>query len=233
MKILSMLRESLALPNAVELGRSDHSYLPSSDFTPFQEDMKYTWEDWHAEVQRRFPVRYFLNETLPDWFHPLRRGTRDAAYWLKCHMLRSHRFHLLDLRGVDPFGPYTHGYMDPCEVMRISAWKALRDYVEKEHPRDPSAGITGEDPELDAILQENKDRYDEVMALHDWWMRGRGVERDEETRLFDLVQEAKRLKDQALYEERVKPWLNSHRAQEDREEEMFLRLTRLRPYLWT
>lgn len=230
----------LKLPSPKELGWSEHNALGCRDLTPFQEGK--TWEDWDEYVKGKYPVRYWLVEELPKYFWPVRRKVKDAWYWVKCHTLPSHRWHKLDLRGVDPLSNYTHGYVDPCEVMKLAAWAALRSYVEKEldHERylyEGDAGYTDEELGEEWYKEQKRCRYDEPMALYKYWMEGRAAEQKEEARLFELTKINKKNALEALnkeeYEAASKEWLDYHRACEAREQEMFLRLCAIREYLWT
>jgi hypothetical protein len=219
----------LELPGPRELGWSDHDCLGLRDFTPYQEGK--TWEDWTAYVKEHYPVRYFLVETIPDWFRPTKMMVKDAWYWVKCHTLPSHRFHLLDFRGVDPLHEYTHGYMDPCSIMKLAGWAALRIYIEKEEPWDPSERYTAEELEAQGLTHQKAD-YDEAMALYHWWMVERGEEEAERMRLYRVMKDTPHTNVEE-YRAAKEPWHTAYDAHEAKEEEMFLRLVKLRPRLWT
>lgn len=187
------------------------------------------WEDWDVHMRRNYPVRYFLWETVPNALWPLWRSLKAAHYWLRCHLLPSCRYHLLDLRGVDPLSTYTHGYVDPCEVMRLSAWAALRAYV-AEGPTDPATWATPE--ELAGDLKDQKFHYDEAMELHRWWMQGRAVEQAKVDALYEATRVA--ISDgEDAYRAATKVWLDYYRWMEEHEEEQFLRLCKIRRTLWT
>lgn len=216
------------LPTPRELGWSSDA-LGSRAFTPFQEG--HTWEDWEEHVRAKYPIRYFLLETLPNtvWY-PLRRFFKTTFYWLRCHLLPGSRYHLLDLRGVDPLPPaYTHGYLDPCTVMQLAAWAALRAYV-AEGPSDP--GVWGTPEELAGSLKDQKFFYDEAMELHEWWMHGRAVEQAKGDALYKAV-DASVPAGKEAHEAATKAWLDYYRWMEEHEEEQFLRLCRIRRTLWT
>ena len=118
------LRRWLRLPSPVDLGWSKTDALGMRRFTPYQEGK--TWEDWHEYVQIRYPIRYFLAEAVPEWGkHWLIWPIRRFWAWLLDYLLPSRRYHLLDLRGVDPLSSYRHGYLDPCEMFRLAGWAAL------------------------------------------------------------------------------------------------------------
>lgn len=236
-----MTRGPLKLPTPKELGWSEHNALGMRGLTPFQEGP--TWEDWEEYVRDRHPVKYFLVETFPKLFRPLQRLVKNTWYWIKCHTLPSHRWHKLDLRGVDPLSDYTHGHMDPCEVMRLGVWAALRAYMEKgdfEAQRRLHEGLT-EEEKVDPVFVEQKlQRCDEPKALYDYWMKGRLEEKKEEIRLWSICQDyGKKAREEALvdgdregYDAAMVKFSDFCQAREQKEEEMFLRLCAIRRHLW-
>lgn len=236
------LRNFFHLPNPVELGWSKYNALGSREFTPFQEGK--TWEDWEEYVKDRYPIRFFLLKTLPRFFSPVKWKFEKMWYRLQCHILPSYKFHILDFRGVDPLSNYTHGYMDPCTIINLAAWAALRIHVEKEKPADPSSWFSAEEMNEEPYLGQ-KSIYDETMALYKWWTEGRSEEEKEERRLFEEMgrgQEAplKRLKegasepnDEEIYRGSCDGWRKYRKWREEKEEEMFTRLIKIRNHLWT
>lgn len=213
----------LHLPTPTELGHPS-DFLPSREWTPDVEG--YTWEDWEAEVRARHPVRFWLTRTLPDFFRPAWWRVRDAIYWVQCHVQARHRHHLVDLRGVDPLVPYTHGYLDPCSVMRLAAWKALLDYVEKCGPVDPASWATPAEL-AEPVLKDQKARHDEAMALYRWWTVDRIAEDATLQKLYRMT------RDPTTRDAHMQAWLDANDLADRKDEEMFLRLAKLRPFLWT
>jgi hypothetical protein len=223
------------LPSPKELGWSEHNSLGSRSLTPFQEGK--TWDDWTEYVKEKHPVKYFLVETLPDFFRPIGWKIGRIWYWLKCHVHPGYRFHLVDLRGVDPLSCYTHGYNDPSAVMFLAAWKALRDYIEKEEPVDPATWATPEEMLREGLIDQKVKCFDEPHALYKYWMEERVAEKAEEERLYALCKKDKKdalaIANEDAYDKASEAWLAYHRACEAREQEMFLKLCALREYLWT
>jgi len=223
-------RRPFHLPGPKELGWSTTGALGSRLWTPFQEGK--TWEDWEEHIQRTYPYRYFVVVTVPRIFRPLWRACDRFGYWLKCHLLRSYRFHLLDLRGVDPLSDYTHGYMDPCQTMYLAGWAALRSYIEKEQPENPASLATPEQLQEEHFI-DWQSAYDEAVALHRWWTIERAQEENESEKLYAVVRAAAETRNRALYEEASKTWLAYRNKLEEKEQEQFLRLAKIRPRLWT
>lgn len=224
----------LRLPSPRELGMSKHNALGMRCLTPFQEGP--FWEDWHAHVRKHYPVRYFFRETLATQIRRRVHGIERQWYRLKCHVLPSHQWHLLDLRGVDPLSEYDHGYLEPDYIFFLSGWAALRMWVEKEDIQDPSQFWTGDDAN-DPVRIAEKAQYDEAMALYHYWM----VERLEEAKEEDLLSEQYRVarkraieaNDREEGEETRLRWAAYRLSKEKRADEMWLRLAAIRTRLWT
>ena len=217
-------------PSPKELGWSESGALGSRKLSPFHEGK--TWEDWEDHVKDKYPVRYFLTNTLPDWFSPVWYSISNFWYWLKCHTLKSCKFHLVDLRGVDPLSSYQYGFLDPRAVLELSAWKALRDYIEKCKPENPALHYTEEELKQSHLAEEKLKRYDEPHALYKYWMVDRLMEAEREAVLYRQFKEASR-EDKATYERAAERWSSYRFACEAREQEMFMRLCAIRQWLWT
>lgn len=181
----------------------------------------YDWSDWERDTRIAYPFRFWLTHTFPQFFWPMRRVIRDAWYWLQCHTLRSYRFHLLDIRKPGPGIDYTHGWLDRDTVILYAAFTCLRQFVEIEKPVDPTLCDDGND------WSEHKKRHDEVMALYDWWMRGRLEDIAAEERAWAIHEKDHR------DEGTRRVWIDARQFVEDREQEMLERLIKVRRYMWT
>lgn len=225
------LWEDLKPPSPKALGRAPYNALPSRDFMD-EGDTGYTWEDWHEEVSKKYPVRYFITDTLPFFFRVKWRYVTEAVYWLKCKTLPSYRFHLLDLRNPGPGIEYTYGFRDKPEVMLWACFALLREYIEKEEPEDPREGFAPEELESEP-LKSQVASYVEAKALYDWWM----VTRLKEEKAVDLLYEhySKRKKEvgRDASELDCKAWLEAEALRDRRAQEMLLRLVAIRESLWT
>lgn len=224
------LKNLFTPPGPKDLGWSKNDALALRSLTPFTEEK--TWEDWHTHVQKEYPIRYVLSEVVARWFSFQWARLEHMWYWLKCHLLPSYRFHKLDLRGVDPTEPkYTHGYISPPEVLWLSAWASLCLYV-NEKPQDPELWFTDDDLREPGLALQ-KANYDEAMTLHHWWTIGRKQEHEEEDRLYQVMQGWALARNREAYKEAQTVWLDTTRRNEEKEDEMLLRLVKIRRSLWT
>lgn len=222
-----------SLPGPKELGRADCDALQSRDFTPDIDDDVYTWESWDEEVKTRFPIRYFLNKTLVwMWQRSIGRGIRHASevvYWMKCHTLRSHRFHLLDLRQPPGSGGdrYTHGYLDPCDKITYACFNSLLEYW-NEDGRD-KLKFYSTDPEF-ADKPDFRKPYEEMQALLDFWLVER--KRDED-KMGELIHDAFEKKtDRVEYRRLMDEYSKLKDKREADLQNALKRLIDVREYLW-
>lgn len=112
-------------------------------------------------ARRRYPVRYFLLQTLP---YKCRRGwyvcVHRPWYWLKCRVW--HRYNVVYIRSLPPT------WNDRDQVMLHAAFQLLTDFVDRERPDYKTCSFDslvleyGDDSEsIDTALQ--------IRELYDWW----------------------------------------------------------------
>lgn len=237
------------LPGPVDLGMSDNDHAMASEF--FRNNpTEYTWEQYYDRLRELYPVRFFLASTVPQFFHDRWRDAarpfRDATYWLKCHCLTKHKYHLVDIRQAANVGselPYTHGWIDTDWRMVYAMFSLLIDFVEKEMPHgyfvpseEDAAKDDGTCDSPYAGYKAQRERHDEYMAIYKYWM----VERPaEEAKRSDLTMAWSRLHkaSKGLDTDEVKAaWKASRDAAASSEaklEEMLVRLLKIRHCLWT
>jgi len=173
---------------------------------------EYTWEDWREEMQRKYPVRYFLQETLTAWLRYHIAGRLKRVYWWVRYRTFS-RYHVLDVS--DRANGYHRGYIDPRELLVYANFKVLTDFVEKE-----MGGNLPDDSDM-----ENWDAaYKEMRELYQWWT----IDRPAAWKEYNEY-------------EIPRPWtkddLNSWDEWENRldekDDEMIKRLVDIRGFLWS
>lgn len=227
-----LLTKWARLPTPKELGWTKYNGLGLRELTPYQEGK--TWEDWDEYCQKLYPIRFFLSQTLPPKFDNLCFYLDKVSTWIKCHLLKKHRWHLLDLRGVDPLSEYTHGYMDPTGTMELAVWACLRRYIEQDQPANPDhvdSGFTDEDKNQKWYKDQKHNSYTEPHALYHYWMHERVSAREECDRLYSIYKNS--TKDREKYKQAGEAWRKCFDEIESREQEMFMRVCQIREYLWT
>lgn len=198
----------------------------------------YTWEDWEAEMQREYPVRFGLSLALQEmhrFFFSWPRLSR-AGYWLRTHTYN--RYHVVDLRRAEPENPcgYRWGWIERNHALLLAAFTVLRDFVELEEPWDCGKALAAAEANPDRAaevetLREQKAVYDEIMTLYRWWT----VDRHAEKREHGAAAEAARLRYEADNSDITSRniWLYADDWWSRREDEMLCRLVAVRHHLWT
>ena len=204
MRLLSRLFAPLPKPYA----------LPSRSFSTGPDDKSYTWEDYYEEMSAKYPFRYWLHETFPDFIRTIRNKLHVVIYWIKSHTYKKH--HILDLRS--PVGiQYKYGWIDVDEAMMIACFNLLRRFVEEE------SGLRWAD--TDGVTLEQNSRLMEIKELYEWWMTGR--EKDHE-KINEYLgdKDGFRLSKFLDYGETIT-------RLENKDNEMLDRLMKVRESLWT
>lgn len=182
--------------------------LPSRDFGC--RPGAYTWEDWREDMKYKCPVRYFFWEVAAIEFHVrIVRPIKDAWYWVRTHTYR--RYHMLDMRS--PKNDYAWGWHDRGPLILYAAFNLLKQYVETEKPFETINWEWNEDHRVVGA---------EIRVLYDWWTSGRAQEHlavDDEYK--DTISK------------RWSSWGEAEQHLNERDDEMLLRLIKIRHYLWT
>lgn len=172
-------------------------------------------EAWDAEMKKKYPVRFFLSRALPRWWARATRVLWETPwYWLRTHTYN--RYHILDLRNkVDG---YDWGWIDADAQILYACFNILVSFVEKESPEVGLAKTPEEfwpDHEWQEgereSLQRHIEREQEVRAIYDWWVTERKKEKDESEK-GDFEKQAEL---------------------SDKDNEMLIRLMKVRRSLWT
>ena len=86
------------------------------------------WDDWKLEMQKKYPVRYFIHESIPDiWSDVWEYGVVRFFHNLKWNIL--HRFHPKHRYHMVPTG-LKPGYYDPDTLIFNATFTLLTEFVE-------------------------------------------------------------------------------------------------------
>jgi hypothetical protein len=138
--------------------------LPINSFGK-KDNTKYTWETWHEEVKYKFPVRYFIFETLPDYISSCYYTIDRFLYKIKSLYFK--KFHLLDIRPKNGIN-YKYGYRDPCEQILYANMAILCNFIEKEFE-----SIDSLKKSIDVCKKEGHARGEKIekaLEIYNWWM---------------------------------------------------------------
>lgn len=190
---------------------------------------------------------------LESWhFGPLRHVSR-AVYWLRTHTY--HRYHMLDIRSRR--NGYAWGWMDRSEGILFANMAVLVGFVEEEKAFDcyvdwrsaaeMAAAGEGADPSGNANRDAHAAAKKEMLDIYQWWTHDRKIEHDRHDDLlsrayarpfeFESIGDGmSRLKKEILTKEeeelRAQCW-SMEEALEAKDEEMMIRLIKVRGYMWT
>ena len=189
-------------------------------------------EDWHS-----FPFRHLST----------------VLYWLRTHTYN--RYHVLDMRNKN--NGYAWGWCDRSQLILFANMALLRDFIEKEHAFDchvdwssAEEAIASGETDLQG-MEENRNAHavakKEMLAIYNWWME----ERAEEHKKYDELLTAA-YSDPFTFvpipgstdlrlEMKETPELRALRDQcmvmeeelENKDEEMMIRLIKVRDFMWT
>lgn len=123
---------------------------------------EYSWDDWERDNRSKYPVRYFWQESLPEYYMVIKKFFKDIFYYIRTHTYN--KYHLIDARCPTWGLEYKWGWCDRCELILIAPFQILKDFVEKELPHSYV--------DWDAT-EHHKAAYKEIQELYAWWMTGR------------------------------------------------------------
>jgi hypothetical protein len=162
------------------------------------------WSAWHAAQERDHPgLLLWLIWDLPYYLGAPRRRLRAAIRWVRYRTTR--RYHVIKIRGLSP------GYCDADTRMLYGCFSLLMDFVEKE-----IGGLAKLREWTSELLADEGYNHaaqiafqEECEVLYLWW----AVERPRRIDPIDL-------------------W-NEDERQHQEDEDMLIRLIRIRRGMWT
>jgi hypothetical protein len=209
-----------------------------------------TWEDYYSRVKKDYPVRYFLASTIPSFIRScwldFTRKPKDIYYYLKCHLIKKHRYHLIDIRQPktenDPM-PYRYGWMDTDHKIEYAMMNLLVEFVEKEVPHGylvPTEEEAEKDDGIDykyAGFKKQLDNYKEYMAIYNYWKTERFELDKKHDDLLHAWSKSRTSKDgERDNPETKRLWKDLQAATDLKDQilnEMLIRLIKIRHVLWT
>lgn len=150
-------------------------------------------------------------------------------YWLRTHTIN--RYHIINIKNSVGY-KYKWGWIDRSEMMLIANFKLLCDYVEKEKP-------------FDHFTWEGKEHIaNEIRELYDWWTKERLRDLEACSKLGEDGEIHFTPLNKNLYEmnivfkdneaeKRFDEYCRRSRELEEKDQIQFMRLAKIREYLWT
>ena len=219
--------------NFTHFWRRNILHLPKPTDTGSTSNVALSMEDWNIYeefLQFKYPIRYFLGYSI--WrkiINPIKRLCSNGYWWIRHHTIN--RYHYLDLRqpkfrnGLPNWDAYSYGWRDRDQIMLYAMFNVLCQFVEKELHYQWA----------DEILKEFHNHYNaqmEMKALYQYWtMERNAVASAKDVALSKWYNTTLKTgqKEEELYQE----YTQLEREFQDREDEMCMRLLKIRKYLWT
>jgi hypothetical protein len=226
--MIATLKKLLKLPTPVDLGWSSSNALPMRSFHP--DVLGWTWEDYHSQMKSKYPVRYFIFETLRRFvstylLHPLKN---TKWYFIERWFKKNHMLDLRQVSWVPGCDEYDWGYLDPRTEMLFACMNSLDRFVKEAHARShldwlesQLATIPDTSPEKQ-VLEDNIMLYREALEIHKWWNV------DRKTKFVKFSDE-----DDYSTDVGKRAVFDRWEKFEQEEDEMMIRLMRIRRGLWS
>lgn len=206
------------------------SALPIRDFC---DENAYCWEDWHEENKKKYPIRYFLSETFTLWWTvKVSMRLENYRYWIVSHTTK--RYHKLDLRQpfTDTEDDYKWGWVDEDAQILFANFNILCAYVKTINSSRYSFNYSDESIKK---LEENEafeqiKHLKEVKILYEYWTVHRKVKLKKRVQLLLDWSHNKKLDVDRIRWDALKA---IEKEIDEEEEEMLVRLIKIRKGLWT
>jgi len=235
------MKNLFRLPTPKELGKSDHNALPI-DF--FDDAGQYTWERYKEEIKQKYPIRNFLFNTLTMWFRVhIIMNISHAWYWLRCHTYN--KYHLLDIRQPHNEGSrdnYKWGWVDECNQILLANFSILTQHLEIRNNSEYHYSATPEGAQkLYDSYKNDPNGWDgseqaaeliELYTLNKYWTIDRKIADKENQQLLTEWHDARKNKQNDAEEKWNKLQLSDAQFKQT-EEDMLIRLIKIRDRLWT
>ena len=239
-------KKLLKLPGPADLGKStSNNALASRYFSP--DTTGYCWEDYEADIQKLYPIRYFILYTLHDflkykiWFK-IYKPIDDLYYFIISHIIPGKRHHMLDLRQpcnnkseYDYIDCYRYGWRDVPEKMLYAMFNLLKKYLDEE-PYDLIKDYTLEQINADLGFKQQYDQLQEARELYKWWSIDRKNDYEKQSDLLHKWCQTNKIKEfrvSGAADSAYEKYKQSEIAFDNKTEEMLLRLLKIRRNLWT
>lgn len=183
------------------------------------------WRIWHKNHKAKYPIRYFLFETIPDFFDDIYRYWRnEIKYPLLYRYHPRYKFHIIKTQ-LSP------GYYDPDIRMMESMFALLCEFV--EYMEETNAVDWDSD-------EPHQKAWNEMKILYNWWHKRKTREEDFDKKVPYPKTKFEDVLDPDKQEQvEVKTWNEIavlHNKQDEiwveEDSEMMKRLIDIRQFLW-
>lgn len=182
---------------------------------------KYKSLDQYLDSKKKNnPVKYFLIETIPDYFFGYQVYIKEVIYKYTSLYLKKH--HLVDIRTKNSIN-YKYGYCDAVEKILYANMAILCNFLEKEYN-------SISDIEREIEIEKDSKRANalrKALEIYNWWNNFHQYD------IHELYKKASSTKDEI---ERENIWKNIHLINNKCDKDIQDKLKELidiREFLWT
>lgn len=198
--------------------------LPLRDFC---EPGEYTWEAWREDMERNYPIRYFILDRLPHYFVVyVKMPIDDFVYKIKSHTIKKQ--HLIDIRNYE----YDYGYCDPDYQILYANFAILSKYVKEnkiaEYLESSKKAIEKAKNSEDVEFHQRwADKYQIMLDLNHWWVSTRPYKQKQ---IQEALMLASKINERGIEKYKTLHELENNLLQE--ENEMLKKLIDIRSAMW-
>lgn len=183
-----------------------------------------TWDDWEKLAKQHFPVRHWIQEDLAFWISFQWRKVSNALWWV--------RYRTTDRNHIFKFDSLEPGYYDTRELILHASFDMFSRFMKFQHSDDAIVDWTGE---------FHIEEWTEMNEIWEWWKARDGrEERWEKENPSPNVPGglsilSKRTENEPImieYRDWLKRYSEKDVALEKEDEEMLIRLAKVRTALW-
>jgi len=238
-----MFKKIFTFPGPKDLGMSNsNNAMPSRFFQNYKGEA--TWEDYYEKLKELYPIKFLLLKTIPDFITYkiyYRIANPIGRFWefISCNTIPSRMYHFVDIRQekskIDPIDDYRYGWIDPCQSIVFANFSILNKFIKDGAFYCPSEedinNCEFDDEKTTLILQ--RDRYNEMMEVYNYWNTERKILAKEDGIALDMWSRYRKEDPQSKETRDAWDHLKSTQKKfDDKEEEMLIRLIKMRKNLW-
>jgi len=198
------------------------------------------WDEWKENSKASKPLVYFLRKTLPDFikykiiFPYFYWPIRDPKWALMYRFHPNHKYNIIKPRTLKP------SYYDPLVLILHANMEILVEFVEHER--------SVQHVDWHGSSKEHGKAWDEMNEICDWWT----IKWPEREKMFPdgspllerpnipeewghMASLKDKYKDEPIMKEYIKYLKNMSECEEkweEKEQEMLMRLIKIRKYMW-
>ena len=194
------------------------------------------WGDWKAVTKLKMPIRWWIFETVPDFFNNLfiyrtSRFFTDLKWGFLYRFVRKHQYHIIRPSTLKP------SYQDARDLILHANMHILANFVEYEK----KSGIVDW-----TATEEHQHVWDEANVIYDWWINKYPYRDEELDKKYPLPNEMdddkpmlwmfysryENTPDAVEYKALLSKRSDEELVWDNEDEEMLIRLMKIRLSLW-